>query len=178
MSLGCLKKSADMNAMNAFPRISSTEEMRYYCALSTRVEFPPQIPRFQTWNRTNTHLRSTCNPQGFAVTVDQKDRPRAKFLDAKMYIHGIAARLGLGSDALADMRGFAIRGDPKMGRIFVSIPLHFEERLNRRASTTAVRNATMAPKKNKDLWFSFVVGLDFQGMQQEARAALRTALEA
>eukprot|EP00965_Chrysotila_dentata_P045718 1518532-Pleurochrysis_carterae.AAC.1 len=48
----------------------------------------------------------------------------------------------------------------------------------KRASTTAVRNATMAPKKNKDLWFSFVVGLDFQGMQQEARAALRTALEA
>eukprot|EP00965_Chrysotila_dentata_P158342 5230854-Pleurochrysis_carterae.AAC.1 len=48
----------------------------------------------------------------------------------------------------------------------------------KRASSTAVRNATMAPKKNKDLWFSFVVGLDFQGIQQEARAALRTALEA
>eukprot|EP00965_Chrysotila_dentata_P115476 3815991-Pleurochrysis_carterae.AAC.1 len=97
-----------------------------------------------------------------------------------------------------------------MGRIFVSIPLHFEDRLNgviqeggggftfrtlfpseseisdrspvlmlvKRASITAVRNATMAPKKNKKLWFSFVVGLDFQGMQQEARDALRTALEA
>eukprot|EP00965_Chrysotila_dentata_P117097 3869811-Pleurochrysis_carterae.AAC.1 len=111
-------------------RISSTEEMRHYCALSTRVELSPQILPFQKWNRTNTHMQSPCNMQGFAVTVDQKDRPRAKFLDAKMYIQGIAARLGLGSDALADMRGFAIRGDPKMGRIFVSIPLHFEDRLN------------------------------------------------
>eukprot|EP00965_Chrysotila_dentata_P174237 5751771-Pleurochrysis_carterae.AAC.1 len=125
------KELAYMNEnMIAFPRASSKEEQRFYCAISTRVELSPQIPPFHTWNRTNTHVQNLCNMQGFAVTIEQKDRPRAKFLDAKMYIHGIAARLGLGSDALADMRGFAIRGDPKMGRIYVSIPLHFEERLN------------------------------------------------
>eukprot|EP00965_Chrysotila_dentata_P126808 4193988-Pleurochrysis_carterae.AAC.2 len=47
----------------------------------------------------------------------------------------------------------------------------------KRASTYAVRNATMALKKNKDLWFSFIVGRDFEGMHGEARAAFRTALE-
>eukprot|EP00965_Chrysotila_dentata_P138150 4569992-Pleurochrysis_carterae.AAC.1 len=126
-----------------------------------------------------------------------------------MHIQGIAARLGLGSDALADTCGFAIRGDPRMGHIFVSIPKHFEELLNdvirvggggfsfhalfpkpsqvpgcnpvlvyvERASTYAVRKATMALKNNKDLWFLFVVGFDFEGIDREARAEFRTALE-
>eukprot|EP00965_Chrysotila_dentata_P089014 2938764-Pleurochrysis_carterae.AAC.2 len=133
---GYPKESARMNStMNvSFPRASSKRETRYYCALSTRVELSTQIPLFHTdtWNRTKIYTQNLCNMQGFAVTVDQKDRQRAKFLDAKMYIQGIATRLGLGPDALADMRGFAIWGDPKMRR-----------RSTSRSPSTS-RNASMA----------------------------------
>eukprot|EP00965_Chrysotila_dentata_P087293 2882471-Pleurochrysis_carterae.AAC.2 len=69
-------------------------------------------------------------PQGFVVFIDKKDRSRAKFLDIKMYTNGIAARLGLGSDALASTRGFSIKGNPKKGRLVMSFASHLDGRLS------------------------------------------------
>eukprot|EP00965_Chrysotila_dentata_P077381 2554655-Pleurochrysis_carterae.AAC.1 len=46
-----------------------------------------------------------------------------------MILNGICVHLGLSDNAVADTRGFAMHGDPKMGTLNVVIPPHYWERL-------------------------------------------------
>eukprot|EP00965_Chrysotila_dentata_P093188 3077931-Pleurochrysis_carterae.AAC.1 len=74
-------------------------------------------------------LMNTCHPQVFKIETAAKDRPRAKFFNTTMILNGICVQLGLSDNAVADTRGFAMNGDPRMGTLNVVIPPHYWERL-------------------------------------------------
>eukprot|EP00965_Chrysotila_dentata_P096200 3178703-Pleurochrysis_carterae.AAC.1 len=72
---------------------------------------------------------NTCYSQVFKIETSSKDRPRAKFFNTTMILNGICVQLGLSDNAVADTRGFATHGDPRMGTLNVVIPPHNWERL-------------------------------------------------
>eukprot|EP00965_Chrysotila_dentata_P031162 1037638-Pleurochrysis_carterae.AAC.1 len=72
---------------------------------------------------------NTCHPQVFKIETAAKDRPRAKYFNTTMILNGICVHLGLSDNAIADTRGFAVHGDPRMGSLNVVIPPHYWERL-------------------------------------------------
>eukprot|EP00965_Chrysotila_dentata_P031051 1034169-Pleurochrysis_carterae.AAC.1 len=79
--------------------------------------------------QTASSLMSTYYSQVFKIETAAKDRPRAKFFNTTMILNGICVHLGLSNNAVADTRGFAMHGDPRMGTLNVVIPPHYWERL-------------------------------------------------
>eukprot|EP00965_Chrysotila_dentata_P094965 3140434-Pleurochrysis_carterae.AAC.2 len=79
--------------------------------------------------QTASSLLNTCHPQVFKIETAAKDRPRAKFFNTTMILNGICVHLGSSDNAVADTRGFAMHGNPRMGTLNVVILPHYWKRL-------------------------------------------------
>jgi len=73
----------------------------------------------------------------FKISLAREDLPRQKYIDVPMVVNGIAVRLGVAPEAARDTRGFGTTGNPRNGTLYVVIPPHFWERLDKALSENA-----------------------------------------
>uniref|UniRef100_A0A7S4BVQ8 Uncharacterized protein n=1 Tax=Chrysotila carterae TaxID=13221 RepID=A0A7S4BVQ8_CHRCT len=124
----------------SFASFGSKPNHRANC---TKIEHAQSQTRFLIplieWNEKHfiNDSCTSCYPQVFKISLAREDLPRQKYIDVPMVVNGIAVRLGVAPEAARDTRGFGTTGNPRNGTLYVVIPPHFWERLDKALSENA-----------------------------------------